>query len=179
MSLDNLTLWVYTYILQVHRTSRENAKKELEAADSFREMEEVKFHYLITSCVSGQGNRIGSVCVCNSACLNPSQLRDFWAKGLQIRETWEVRENSGVFILTASTARLSGDRNRGVRKGLVKWGEFKVGFQTQGSSRMNVRIHRGLKSEVIFHYIKIDGPGLTKSKCRSITDVHVLYCRMH
>ncbi len=30
-------------VLQVHRTSRENAKKEQEMADSFKEMEEVCF----------------------------------------------------------------------------------------------------------------------------------------
>ena len=56
------------------------------------------------------------VCVCNSACLNPSQLKDFWAKGLYIRERREVRDRSGVFIFTASTARTSGDRNSGVCK---------------------------------------------------------------
>ena len=45
------------------------------------------------------GNVIGPICllyIC--VCLNPSQLRDFSAKGLYIRETQEVRERSGVFI---------------------------------------------------------------------------------
>ncbi len=41
-------------VLQVHRTSRENAKKEQEMADSFKEMEEVCYLFILMFSIGSQ-----------------------------------------------------------------------------------------------------------------------------